>query len=122
MYKNANRYMQFSAGKMSLDALIEYGIDELSIDQQKANLVARNDYLKELIKTQPKSKKIVIGQEIFQIQQKLIELKQRRKKVESKKIENHFIDVCKERFTKFQFDLIMNEAYKRAASEEDKND
>jgi pyruvate formate-lyase activating enzyme-like uncharacterized protein len=122
MYKNANRYMQFSAGRMSLDALIESGIDELSPEQQRENLTARNEYLKSIINSRPKKEKMLIGQEIYQIQQKFIELKEKKKQISNQSVEQHFIVVCKERFTKFQFDLLINEAKKRAAAEGDNDD
>lgn len=111
MYKNTIKSQQRKS-VLSLIDLMGTDFEDLPLDQQRENLVA-------------KWKKMVENPEVYKGQGQSIQILQnaisaiRPKKKGYASVPHHFIDVCREQLNKFQFAQIMTEASKRA--ENDKN-
>jgi hypothetical protein len=111
MYKKTIKSQQRTS-IISIADLMGIDFQELPLDQQRENLVAK-------WKSMVENPNIYKGQgQSIQVLQNAISAIRPKKKGHAS-VPHHFIDVCREQLNKFQFERIMTEASKRA--EHDKN-
>lgn len=85
-------------------------VEEMTPEQERDALVAK---LKKLQSLPPHERKLH-GQELAQLAQRIHEL---RPKMRCKGIENHVMDVLRERLSKVEWDRLMSEAKRRHAAD-----
>ena len=110
MYKNASKKQQ-RVSVLSIADLMGTDFEELPLEQQRENLVAKH----KKITTSPywwETK----GEEQQLIQKAISAIRPMNKGLAS--VPHHFMSVCREEMTKFQFKLIMDKASIRAREDE----
>jgi len=83
----------------------------LSDEQKRANLVYKSKLLvMQINKLPPGNAKKKLGKQLYEIQNKINKIRPAKKAVG---VERYFIDVARDKLTRFQFDSFMREAVKR---------
>ena len=115
MYRVASRNQQHAVSAEKLKhapACEEQQTPEEERDNLKGRLFALR---KRLSEARNKEERYVIGRLIYDTQQLMHEIRPKRK---CRGAGSHFIDVARERLTRFQYQQIMAEAVRRAEAEE----
>lgn len=114
MYKSTSRSEQ-RAGRLSMADLCGGEFADLTLEQQRENLVARYKKLTSECAALPRGpRKKEMGQQIAAIAQRISEIRPKRKGPPD--LGTYFMDVAREELTKAQFTRWVDEATKRHAA------
>lgn len=112
MYKSTSKSNQRGAIHTIADLCAGNYFEDLPLEQQRENLVARYKKLTAECAQLPKGPlKKIMGQEIADIAQRISEIRPKRKGPPD--LGTYFMDVAREELTKAQFDRWVNEAQRR---------